>query len=274
MAASIGLGFRGKHFTDILSSRPNVPFFEGLTENYLRPGSQAQKNLQALAALYPITLHGVSLSIGSTDPLNFRYLKLLRELAAKVKAKHISDHVCWTGVAGRNFHDLLPLPYTEKSLYHVVARIKEVQDFLGQQISLENPSTYVAFKESSMPEWEWLAEMAELADCGILLDVNNVYVSAFNHGFDPDRYIEAIPAQRIHQIHVAGHTQKDGYILDSHVGPTPMAVIDLLAKTLAKTGSRPVIIEWDEEIPSLEGLVAEKERIEKQLNIALPGVAA
>jgi hypothetical protein len=197
-------------------------------------------------------MHGVSLSIGSTDPLNLEYLRQLRELRDRVKAHWVSDHLCWTGVAGRNSHDLLPMPYTEEALGHVVSRVKQVQDFLGAPIALENPSTYAELSGAAMPEWEFLARLAELADCAILLDVNNVYVSAHNHGFDPAGYLDAVPFDRVIQLHVAGHTDHGTHIIDSHIGPVVDPVWELLAFAHRRAAGIPILLEWDAEIPAFE----------------------
>jgi uncharacterized protein (UPF0276 family) len=197
-------------------------------------------------------MHGVSLSIGSTDPLNLEYLRQLRELRDRVKAHWVSDHLCWTGVAGRNSHDLLPMPYTEEALAHVVSRVKQVQHFLGAPIALENPSTYAELSGASMTEWEFLARLAELADCAILLDVNNVYVSAHNHGFDPAVYLDAIPFDRVIQLHVAGHTDHGTHIIDSHIGPVVDPVWELLAVAHRRAAGVPILLEWDAEIPAFE----------------------
>jgi uncharacterized protein (UPF0276 family) len=197
-------------------------------------------------------MHGVSLSIGSTDPLNRQYLRQLRELRDRVKACWVSDHLCWTGVAGRNSHDLLPMPYTEEALAHVTSRVKEVQDFFGAPIALENPSTYAELSGAEMPEWEFLARLAERADCAILLDVNNVYVSAHNHGFDPALYLDAMPFDRVIQIHVAGHTDHGTHIIDSHIGPVVDPVWELLALAQRRAAGVPVLLEWDADIPAFE----------------------
>jgi uncharacterized protein (UPF0276 family) len=204
----IGIGLRSSHFGEILSRWPALDWFEVLSENYMDTGGRPLWVLDQVAERYPVALHGVSLSVGSTDPLNVDYLRKLKALAARTRARWVSDHLCWTGVLGRNTHDLLPLPYDEATLRHIVSRVKQVQDVLERPLALENPSSYVAFGSSTMSEWEFLKRLAEEADCALLLDVNNVYVSAFNHGFDPEAYIDAIPADRVVQYHLAGHTNK------------------------------------------------------------------
>jgi uncharacterized protein len=253
----IGLGLRTVHYAHILEQRPAVDWFEIISENYLETSGRPLDFLDAIAEHYRIVMHGVSLSIGSTDPLNFEYLRQLRELRDRVKAHWISDHLCWTGVAGRNSHDLLPMPYTEEALAHVASRVKQVQDFLGAPIALENPSTYAELSGASMPEWEFLARLAELADCAILLDVNNVYVSGHNHGFDPAVYLEAMPFDRVIQLHVAGHTDHGTHLIDSHIGPVVDPVWELLALAHRRAAGVPILLEWDAEIPAFEVLHGE-----------------
>ena len=248
----IGLGLRTVHYAHILEQRPAVDWFEIISENYLETSGRPLDFLDAIAKHYPIVMHGVSLSIGSTDPLNLEYLRQLRELRDRVKAHWVSDHLCWTGVAGRNSHDLLPMPYTEEALGHVVSRVKQVQDFLGAPIALENPSTYAELSGAAMPEWDFLARLAEFADCAILLDVNNVYVSAHNHGFDPAVYLDAMPFERVIQLHVAGHTDHGTHIIDSHIGPVVDPVWELLALAHRRAAGVPILLEWDAEIPAFE----------------------
>lgn len=248
----IGLGLRTVHYAHILEQRPAVDWFEIISENYLETSGRPLDFLDAIAKHYPIVMHGVSLSIGSTDPLNLEYLRQLRELRDRVKARWVSDHLCWTGVAGRNSHDLLPMPYTEDALAHVISRVKQVQNFLGAPIALENPSTYAELSGASMPEWEFLARLAELADCAILLDVNNVYVSARNHGFDPVLYLDAMPFDRVIQLHVAGHTDHGTHVIDSHIGPVVDPVWELLAIAHRRAAGVPILLEWDAEIPAFE----------------------
>ena len=248
----IGLGLRTVHYAHILEQRPAVDWFEIISENYLETSGRPLDFLDAIAKHYPIVMHGVSLSIGSTDPLNREYLRQLRALRDRVKARWVSDHLCWTGVASRNSHDLLPMPYTEEALSHVVSRVKQVQDLLEAPIALENPSTYAELSGASMPEWEFLARLAELADCAILLDVNNVYVSAHNHGFDPALYLDAMPFDRVIQLHVAGHTDHGTHIIDSHIGPVVDPVWELLALAHRRAAGVPILLEWDAEIPAFE----------------------
>jgi uncharacterized protein (UPF0276 family) len=202
-------------------------------------------------------MHGVSLSIGSTDPVDGEYLSAVRALSRRIEPAWISDHLCWTGVAGRNLHDLLPLPYNEEALKHVVARVGQVQDALGRQILLENVSSYLTFQESDMSEWEFLSEVAERADCAILLDINNIYVSSINHGFDPELYLHAMPKKRVRQFHLAGHSDEGGHLIDTHDHPIAPPVWDLYARAIELFGEVPTMIERDDNIPPLSELVME-----------------
>ncbi|MGE0453061.1 MAG: DUF692 domain-containing protein [Vicinamibacteria bacterium] len=253
----VGIGLRSVHFGEILSRSPDVDWFEVLSENYLDTGGRPLYVLDRVAERYPLALHGVSLSIGSTDPLDLEYLAKLAALAARTRAHWVSDHLCWTGVMGRNSHDLLPMPYSEEALRHTAARVRQVQEILERPLVLENPSSYVEFGASSMPEWEFLARLAEQADCGLLLDVNNVYVSAFNHGFDACAYVDAIPADRVVQYHVAGHTNKGTHILDTHSDHALPEVWELYRRAWQRTGPVSTLYEWDEDIPPLAEVVAE-----------------
>jgi hypothetical protein len=256
----VGIGLRPTHFGEILSRQPEVDWFEVLSENYMDTGGRPLFILDKVVERYPVALHGVSLSVGSTDPLDRDYLRKLKGLARRTKAHWISDHLCWTGVLGRNTHDLLPLPYDEATLRHVIGRVREVQDFLERPLVLENASTYLEFASSTLPEWEFLTRLATEADCGLLLDVNNVYVSAFNHGFSAEEYIDAIPADRVVQYHLAGHTNKGTHIVDTHNGPALDEVWALYARATARTGLVSTLFEWDADIPPLEDVVIEARR--------------
>ncbi len=253
----IGVGLRTTHFPTLLRRDPDVDWFEAITENFLDTGGRPLRVLELVAARTPVVLHGVSLSIGGTDRLDRAYLAKVKALAARVKAVWVSDHVCFTGVAGRNTHDLLPVPCDEPTLRHVVRRIREASDLLERPLVLENPSSYMEYAASTMPEWEFLARMAEEADCGLLLDVNNVYVSAFNHGFDAEAYVDAIAADRIVQVHLAGHTHKGDYILDTHSDHVAAEVWRLYARLMERTGAVSTLLEWDEAIPPFAVVRAE-----------------
>jgi uncharacterized protein len=253
----IGLGLRTVHFSHILSKKPDVDWFEVLSENFLDTGGRPLYILDQVAERYRVALHGVSLGIGNTDPLNRAYLAKLKALAQRTKAHWVSDHLCWTGILGRNTHDLLPMPYTEEALRHTTKRARAVSDILERPLVLENPSSYVEFADSSMPEWEFLSRLAQDADCGLLLDVNNVYVSSFNHRFDPTVYIDAIPADRVVQYHVAGHTNKGTHIIDTHSDHALPEVWELYRRAWARTGPVATLYEWDEDIPEFEVVHAE-----------------
>ena len=255
-----GLGLRPDHYRDFLEQRPRVDWLEILSENYMVPGGKPLAWLDTLRRDYPMAMHGVSLSIGSVDPLDDDYLRALRALADRIEPAWVSDHLCWTGVDHENLHDLLPLPYTETALRHVAARVQRVQDVLGRRLVLENVSSYVAFVRDEMSEWEFLAELAQRADCDILLDVNNVHVSAFNHGFDAHRFIDAMPAARVRQIHLAGHEDCGDHLVDTHDHPVSEAVWQLYAYTARRLPDVPAMIERDDHIPPLGELVAELDR--------------
>jgi uncharacterized protein (UPF0276 family) len=252
-----GLGLRVDHYEAILADHPEVDWFEALTENYLVPGGKPLDYLTRIRERYPLVLHGVSLSIGSTQPLDRTYLAQVKALAARLEPEWVSDHLCWTGIAGRNMHDLLPLPYTEEALANVVERVRTVQDILGRHILLENVSSYVSYRDSQVTEWQFLREIAERADCLILLDVNNIYVSSVNHEFDPLDYLNTIPVDRVQQIHLAGHENHGDYLIDTHDHPVPDPVWELYSAALRRFGSVSTMIERDANIPPLEELCSE-----------------
>jgi uncharacterized protein (UPF0276 family) len=255
-----GVGLRRPHYSHILETNPAVDWFEVVSENFMVRGGRPLQVLQKVRERYPIVLHGVSMSLGSADPLNLQYLAGLRDLARRFEPAWVSDHLCWTGVGGRNLHDLLPLPYTEEALFWVASRIRQVQETLERPILIENVSSYMAFAHSTMTEWDFLSAVAEEADCGILLDINNVYVSAFNHGFDPERYIESVPVERVVQYHLAGHSDHGLYLLDTHDRPLRTEVWSLYEKAVRRFGKVSALVEWDDnipEFPTLEATAAE-----------------
>ncbi|HXN87297.1 MAG TPA: DUF692 domain-containing protein [Candidatus Binataceae bacterium] len=249
-----GIGLRRDHYVHIIETHPKVDWFEILSENFMVPGGRPLEVLDQVKEHYPLVMHGVSMSIGSTDPIRIDYLCELKALAKRAAPAWVSDHLCWTGVGGRNLHDLLPLPYTPEVARHVSERIREVQDFLERPILIENVSSYMAFNDSTMTEWEFISEIAEQADCGILLDINNIFVSAFNHKFNPREYIDAIPIERVIQFHLAGHSDHGTYLLDTHDHPVRDEVWDLYAHAARRVGPVSALIEWDDNIPEFEVL--------------------
>lgn len=286
----IGVGARPKHYPQIFGasgarddSRDDSPaasaapvavdWFEVISENFMVAGGRPLANLDRLRARYRVVTHGVSLSIGAARPLDRDYLTRLRRVVDRVDAPWFTDHLCWTGVAGVDVHDLLPMPFTRPAIDYVADRIRRVQDFVGRPFGIENASSYLTFSASTMPEWEFLAELAEKADCGILLDCNNVFVSARNHGFDPDAYIDAIPADRVIQMHLAGHTDKGAYLLDTHSDHVSDDVWTLYRRALRRTGSVSTLVEWDEDIPEwpvLEEEAARARRVRGEVLASMP----
>ena len=264
-----GIGLRPTHYASILEERPAIDWFEILTENYLVPGGRAIANLLRIRRDYPMAMHGVSLSIGSTAPLDEAYLRDVKALAARVEPLWISDHLCWTGIAGENLHDLMPMPFTEEALAHVVERVCRAQHVLGRRILLENVSSYVTFQQSSLSEWEFLAAVAERADCEILLDVNNVFVSACNHGFDASAFFAGLPVGRVRQIHLAGHEDNGECIIDTHDAPVADAVFALYGEAIARFGPVATTIERDAHIPPLAELLDELGRARRVAGAAV-----
>lgn len=254
-----GIGLRPKHYPPVLDG-VRADWFEAISENYMVGGGRALAVLERVRADTPVVLHGVSLSIGSTDPLNLDYLQELRALVDRIEPAWVSDHLCWGSHGRRYAHDLLPLPYTDEALAHVVDRVRRVQDRLGRRILLENVSSYLAFTHSTMPEWTFLAAVAGRADCGILLDVNNVFVSAVNHAFRGDEYLAGLPADRIGQIHLAGHSDHGTHLLDTHDAAVSDGVWSLYRDAVRRFGPVPTLVEWDDHIPPIEEVLAEAER--------------
>ncbi len=254
-----GLGLRTQHYEAVLEDRARIDWLEILADNYLVPGGKPLHYLARIREQFPIAMHGVALSIGSTDELDRDYIRQVRALAARFEPAWISDHLCWTGVAGRNTHDLMPLPYTEEALRHVIERVDIVQDMLGRRLVLENVSSYVSFTAATLAEWEFLRAVAERADCLILLDVNNVYVSSVNHEFDPLVYLDAIPAERVQQIHLAGHDDHGEYLVDTHDRAVAAPVWELYVAAIRRCGAVCTSIERDAAIPPLAELLTEVE---------------
>ena len=269
-----GLGLRATHYEAILETKPALDWFEIISENYMVPGGRPLANLTRIRNDYPMAMHGVSLSIGSSDPINVEYLRDLKLLADRIEPSIISDHLCWTGIAGKNLHDLMPLPYTEAAVNHVAERVGQVQDFLGRQILLENVSSYVTFTQSEMSEWEFLRAIAEKADCHILLDINNIFVSAFNHGFEPVAYLEGIPVERVRQFHLAGHENRGDIIIDTHDAPVIDPVWDLYAKACERFGPISTMIERDDHIPPIGELLVELDHARQIANEVVKAGAA
>ena len=260
-----GIGLRTVHFSHLLEHSPAIDWFEVLSENFMDTGGRPLYVLDSVVERYPVALHGVSMSIGSTDPLDLDYLRKLKRLAQRTRARWVSDHLCWTGVSGLNVHDLLPMPLTDEALGHTVSRVRTVSEILERPLVLENASSYVEFSASTWTEWDFLARLAEEADCGILFDVNNVYVSAFNHGFDPNVYIDAIPVDRIVQYHLAGHTHKGTHIIDTHSDHVIDEVWALYRRAYGRTAGVATLVEWDEDIPSFEVVHAEVLKAKEQV---------
>jgi len=255
-----GVGLRQRHFGRWLTEKPAIDWVEVISENFFSRGGRPLAVLDKVRAEIPVVMHGVSLSIGSTDPLSAEYLTELKQLAARIQPALISDHLCWGSHGTKYGHDLWPLPYTEEALAHVVQRVQAVQEVLQRQILLENVSSYVGFQQSTMSECEFLGEVAHRADCGILLDINNIYVSARNHGFDPQQYLDQIPVARVGQFHLAGHSDKGTHLLDTHDAPVPDPVWELFQSALKRCGRVSTLIEWDDHIPELEELLGESSK--------------
>ncbi|HEX8775155.1 MAG TPA: DUF692 domain-containing protein [Pyrinomonadaceae bacterium] len=265
-----GVGLRNQHFSYLMRHPPQVDWFEIISENFMDNFGYARHVLERMAAIRPIVMHGVSMSIGSTDPLDWKYLESLKALAEFVQPVWVSDHLCWTGVSHVNTHDLLPMPLTEESLGHVINRVGQIQDFLRRPLVLENPSTYFEFRESTITEWDFLSELAKQTGCGLLLDVNNVYVSGFNHGFDPEHYIRSLPPESIVQIHLAGPSDCGQYLVDTHDQPVPAPVWRLYKLAQELTGGVSTLLEWDANIPDFPELVAELHKADAALRGMIP----
>jgi uncharacterized protein (UPF0276 family) len=258
-----GLGLRTSHYQEIFETLPDVPWFELLSDNYMAAGGLPIRRAEQIRQNYPVTLHGVGMSLGSADPLNFEYLKRLRNLAERLQPAFISDHIAWVSVAGQYTHDLLPLPYTQDMLQHLNDRIQQVQDFLGRTILIENPSSYLTFTSSDMPEAEFIKQLCVSSGCELLLDVNNVYVSAQNHGFDAADYLAALPINKVKEIHLAGYDEMPGYLFDTHGYQVRDPVWQLYKVALERFGSVPTLIEWDTDVPEFSTLLNEAKKAEQ-----------
>jgi uncharacterized protein (UPF0276 family) len=263
-----GIGLRAEHYEDILEQQPKqIDWLEIISENYMVGGGKPLFYLDSIRQDYPMVMHGVSMSLGSTDPLNYDYLKNLKNLIDRVQPEWFSDHLCWTGVDHKNMHDLLPLPYTEEAANHLADRISQVQDYIGRQMLIENLSSYITYCDDAMTEWEFLSAIAEKADCYLLLDVNNIYVSSYNHQFDPIDYLEGIPSERVWQHHLAGHSNEGNLIIDTHDADIIDPVWALYEETAKRLGAVSTMIERDGNIPALSSLL---EELEQARRIALP----
>ena len=265
----VGIGLRSLHYQEILNTHPTIPWFEVLSDNYLNSQGLPRYYLDKIRQDYPVTLHGVGMSLGSVTPLDYEYLNRLKKLADEIKPVYISDHLAWISVNGHYLNDLLPLPYTEETLKHLVKRIQDVQDFLGCHLLIENPSSYLAFKGSTMLESVFISRLLEEADCHLLLDVNNLYVSAVNNGFEPREHLSSIAPNRVKQIHLAGYEEQSGYLFDTHGYAVHAPVWDLYELTLQRFGPIPTLIEWDTNIPPLSSLMAEADKATEKMTFLL-----
>jgi len=268
LPACAGIGLRAPHHRQVLASPPNVGWLEVHSENFFGPGGEPLRVLEAVRARYPISLHGVGMSLGSADELSRPHLRKLKTLVERIEPASISEHLCWSSIGEHYLNDLLPLPYTRAALDHVCARIGRVQDFLGRQLLIENVSSYLRFAGAEMTEWDFVVEVSRRSGCGILLDVNNIYVSARNHGFRAQDYLGAIPVERVGEIHLAGYEQEGDLLIDTHSRPVYAPVWQLYAETLGRFGPMPTLIEWDNDIPELSVLVGEADKAQRLLDAA------
>lgn len=265
----VGVGLRVPHYAAILAERPPVDFFEVISENFMVEGGKPLFHLDRVLEHYPVVQHGVSLGIAGPDAPDRAYLARLKQLLKRTKAPWVSDHFCWSGAGGAHLHDLLPIPYTPEAVRRTAERARMIQDVLEVPFALENTSSYLTYRSSTLSEWEFIGEIAERADIGLLFDVNNVYVSAYNHGFEAETFVRSVPHERIIQIHLAGHTHLGKYIIDTHRGTVTEAVLDLYRTTIQLAGPVSTLIEWDDEIPALPVLLAEAERARQVRNEGL-----
>lgn len=261
-----GIGLRAPHVRQVLDETPQVAWFEVHSENFFADGGPALEALSAVRARYPVSLHGVGMSLGTTDRLDERHLHRLRELARRIEPAAVSEHLCWSNVGGRWYNDLLPLPYSREALEQVSRNVQQVQETLGHRILIENISSYLRFHPEEMPEWDFLAALARRTGCGLLLDVNNIHVSSRNHGFDPQDYLDGIPREAVCEIHLAGYEEIDDLLIDTHSRPVQADVWQLYERALSRFGPRPTLIEWDQDIPPLAELLAEAARAQSRLD--------
>ncbi|HEX9301201.1 MAG TPA: DUF692 domain-containing protein [Casimicrobiaceae bacterium] len=266
IGAHAGVGLRAPHVRQVLAERPHIAWLEVHSENYYAGGGTALAALDRIRVDYPLSLHGVGMSLGSTDPLDATHLAKLRRLIDRCEPQLVSEHLCWSGAGGRHLNDLLPLPYTEEALAHVCRRIAQVQDFLGRELAVENVSSYLAFADATIPEWEFVAAVARRTGCKLLVDVNNIYVNATNHGFDADTYLAAMPVEAIAEIHLAGFEDIGSCLIDTHGAPVAPDVWSLYARAIDRYGPRPTLIEWDVDIPPLDTLLAEAAKAQSVLD--------
>jgi uncharacterized protein (UPF0276 family) len=266
----VGVGLRRPHYAHVVAERPAIGWFEVIAENFMVEGGRPLRILEQVRAAYPIVLHGVSMSIGSTDPVNREHLHRLAQLARRFEPAWISDHLCWTGVGGHNLHDLMPLPYTEETIRHVARRLREAQEILGRPLLIENVSSYLNYTSSTLTEWEFLAAVAREADCGILLDINNIFVSSFNHRFNAEDYIDNVPIDRVAQFHLAGHSDYGTYLLDTHDHPIRREVWELYEYAIRRFGRVTTLIERDDNIPEFPALQAEADEATRRAEAVAP----
>ncbi len=263
--ASVGIGLRSVHYRDLLDTLPVIGWLEAHSENYFGDGGQPHDFLEKLCEHYPLSLHGVGLSLGSTDPLNKQHLTRLKQLIDRYQPGLVSEHLCWGHIGERYLNDLLPLPYSEEALDHMVERVDAVQEFLGRQLLIENVSSYLQYQSSTLHEWDFIAELARRSGCGLILDVNNIHVSACNHGFDAHTFMDAIPREAVKEIHLAGFEERDNILVDTHSRPVSAPVWQLYRYALQRFGAVPTLVEWDNDIPALTGLLAEARKAENIL---------
>lgn len=271
--ANAGIGLRPPHYAELIEHKPAIAWLEVHSENFFADGGKPHEVLEQVRSHYPLSLHGVGLSLGSTDPLNSWHLGKLKGLIDRYQPGLVSEHLSWNSVDKRYLNDLLPLPYTEEALQHIVTRIQQAQDFLGRQILIENLSSYLQFNDSTIPEWEFIREVAQRSGCAILLDINNIYVNAHNHGFDPNEYLKAIPIDVVQEMHLAGHSNEGEYLLDTHSTPVCNAVWELYVRAIARFGPVPTLIEWDCDIPALQVLLNEAGKAQQILEARHADVA-